>query len=93
MRLHLQDGLPEWNFHPRHFGSVLHCVEIDGLYHFALNSKRDSYLYAPPKEALERYAGCCRARKKLEEVFTALGMLDQQFGIAIDIGEFFFARY
>ncbi|CAL8461741.1 g1272 [Coccomyxa elongata] len=83
---YLQDGLPKWSFHPRHFGSVLHCVELDGLYHFALNSKRDSYLYAPPKEALARHAACCRARKKLEEVFTALGMLTQQFGLAIDIG-------
>ena len=85
--LHLQDGLSNWDFHPRDFGSVLHCVEIGGAYHFALNSKQDAFLYTPPKDAIERHASCCRAEKKLEEVFTALGMLKQRFGLAIDIGE------
>jgi hypothetical protein len=86
----LQDGLSNWNFHPRNFGSVLHCVEIGGAYHFALNAEQGAFLYTPPKDAIDRAAGCCRAAKKLEELFTALGMLEQQFGLAIDIGEFAF---
>lgn len=77
----------DWHFHPRDFGSVLHCVEINGAFHFALNVKQDTFLYKPPKDAIGRQARCCRAEKKLEEVFTALGMLHQQFGLAMDIGE------
>ncbi len=65
-------------------------MEIDGAYHFGLDAKQDAFLYAPPREAVDRQLICCRAEKKLEEVFTALGMLDQRFGLAIDIGELAF---
>lgn len=62
-------------------------MEIDGAFHYSLSAKQDSFFYAPPKVALERHAGCCRAEKKLEEVFTAMDLLDQQFGLAIDLGK------